>query len=127
MTFTDQLILLLVPILLPPIISLSMVLYQHLIQGLPQRKQALVQQIVNAVVPAVEQGTAKALDGPGKKQAAMQMATVMLKSLHINVPQDMISCMIEAAVYTLNQGKNMARTIPAAAAAPTTAGITSTK
>ena len=106
MTFMDQLILLLVPILLPPIISLSVVLYQHLMQGLPQRKQALVQQVVNAVVPAVEQGTANALHGSDKKQAAMQMATAMLKSLHINVSQDMVSCMIEAAVYTLNQSKN---------------------
>ena len=110
MTFTEQLLLLLIPVLLPPIISLSVVLYQHLIQSLPQRKQALVQQVVNAVVPAVEQGATATLNSADKKQAAMQMATNMLKSLHVNVSPEVVSCMIEAAVYALNQSKPVVST-----------------
>ena len=122
MTFTEQLILLIVPILLPAIISLSAVLYQRLVQGLPAKQQALVQQVVNTVVRAVEQEARNTLDGPGKKQAAMQMATNMLKSLHLNISQDVISSVIEAAVYALNQEQNkvppISTTTPASTPTP---------
>jgi hypothetical protein len=39
MTFTEQLILLIMPIVLPPIVSLSAVMYRHLLQGVPEKKQ----------------------------------------------------------------------------------------
>jgi LL-H family phage holin len=110
MTSMEQLTLLIVLLLLPVIISLSAVWYQHLVQRLPPKQQASVQQVVNTVVRSVEQ-EAKTLDGPGKKKAAMQLVTNMLKSMHINIPQDVIAGVIEATVYDLKQEQNQARTL----------------
>lgn len=102
-----QILLVVLPILLPPLISLSVVMYQHLIQHLPQQMRGLVEEVVHIVVLAVEQTSATLSDSPAKKQAAMKMATEILQSLHVNVSQEMLSTMIEASVFTLNQSKDI--------------------
>jgi Bacteriophage holin of superfamily 6 (Holin_LLH) len=125
MTFTEQLIIVLIPILLPPIISLSVLMYQHLLQHVPDKQRQVVQQVVNTVVPAVEQIAAKELlNSPAKKQKALEMATEMLHNLHINVSQEALSAMIEATVYALNQqqGKDAAPAAPKPAAQPVLVG-----
>jgi hypothetical protein len=97
-----QVALLLLPFVLPLLISLSAVLYQHLLQRLPQKQRAEIDQVVHVVVAAVEQAS-DALEGPVKKQAAMEMAGTLLAYLHISVPREILSCLIEAAVYSLHQ------------------------
>jgi Bacteriophage holin of superfamily 6 (Holin_LLH) len=101
-----QMALVLLPIVLPLLISLSAVLYQHLLQSLPEKRRVEIDQVVHKVVLAVEQAST-ALEGPAKKEAAMEMATSILAYLHISVPQEILSCLIEAAVYSLQQN-NMA-------------------
>ncbi len=101
-----QLAIVILPILLPPLISLSAVLYQHLLQRLPQQKRDLIEQVVRTVVPAVEQTTKNVLSNKEKKQAALDMATKMLNNLHVQVSEDTLSTVIEAAVYAMNQTKS---------------------
>jgi hypothetical protein len=97
-----QVALVLLPIVLPLLISLSAVLYQHLLQRLPQKQRAEIDQVVHVVVAAIEQASG-ALEGPAKKEAAMEMAGALLAYLRISVPREILSCLIEAAVYSLHQ------------------------
>ena len=99
---TMQIALILLPVILPLLISLSAVLYQHLLQRLPQKQREEIDQAVCIVVTAIEQASAT-LDGPAKKQAATEMASSLLAYLHISVPPEILSCLIEAAVYSLHQ------------------------
>lgn len=106
MSLAFQILLVVLPILLPPLISLSVTMYQHLIRRLPEQVRELVEEVVRIVVLAVEQTSTAVLDSPGKKQAAMKMATEILQSLHVPVSQEMLSAMIEATVFALNQSKD---------------------
>lgn len=100
-----QLAAIILPIILPPLISLCVVWYKHMVQQLPQQKRDLVQQIVNTVVHAVEQQLNDAAKSADKKQKAVSLIKEILASLHINVSDGLIDAMIEAAVYTMNQEK----------------------
>lgn len=101
-----QLAIVILPIILPPLISLSAVLYQRLLQHLPQQKRALIEQVVRTAVPAVEQTADSFVSSKAKKQAAIDMATNMLNNLHIQVSEDTLSTLIEATVYAMNQTKS---------------------
>ena len=104
-----QILLVILPILLPPLISLSVILYQHLLSRLPLQVHQLVEEVVHIVILAVEQTSTTFSDSPAKKQAAMKMATELLLSLHVPVSQEMLSAMIEATVFALNQSKAIAK------------------
>ena len=101
-----QIALLLLPIVLPPLTALAALLYQRLLQRLPAQRRAIVEQIVNTVVPAIEQTATDTMSSPQKKQAAMDLASEMLGHLNVRVSPDMLSGMIEATVFALNQSKN---------------------
>ena len=101
-----QLSAIILPIILPPLISLCVVWYKHMLQQLPQQKRDLVEQIVGTVVYAIEQQFDNTLKNPEKKQEATDRIKKILASLHINVTDELIDAMIEAAVYALNQTKN---------------------
>ena len=101
-----QVALLLLPIVLPPLTALAALLYQRLLQRLPAQKRTIVEQIVNTVVPAIEQTATDTMSSPQKKQAAMDLASDMLGHLNVRVSPDMLSGMIEATVFALNQSKN---------------------
>ena len=101
-----QVALLLLPIVLPPLTALAALLYQRLLQRLPAQKRTIVEQIVNTVVPAIEQTATDTMSSPQKKQAAMDLASDMLGHLNVRVSPDLLSGMIEATVFALNQSKN---------------------
>ncbi|MBV9616297.1 MAG: hypothetical protein JO031_12640 [Ktedonobacteraceae bacterium] len=101
-----QVALLLLPIVLPPLTALAALLYQRLLQRLPAQRRAIVEQIVNTVVPAIEQTATDTMSSPQKKQAAMDLASDMLGHLNVRVSPDLLSGMIEATVFALNQSKN---------------------
>ena len=65
-----------------------------------------MEQIVNTVVPAIEQTATDTMSSPQKKQAAMDLASDMLGHLNVRVSSDLLSGMIEATVFALNQSKN---------------------
>ena len=101
-----QLAIVILPIILPPLISLSAIFYQRQIQRLPQQKRDLIEQVVRTVVPAVEQTATEIMDNKEKKQAALDMAKNMLNNLHIQISEDTLSTVIEAAVYAMNQTRS---------------------
>jgi len=106
-----QITLVLLPIVLPPLTALAALLYQRLLQRLPAQKRAIVEQIVGTVVPAIEQTATDTMSSPEKKKAAMDLASSMLSHLNVSVSPDMLSGMIEAAVFALNQSKNASTVI----------------
>lgn len=101
-----QIALAVLPVILPPLISLSALMYQRQLQRLPDNQRTRVEQIVRIVVPAIEQTANNIMTSPAKKQAAMDLATSMLNSLNIHVQPDTLSAMIEATVYAMNQSQN---------------------
>lgn len=101
-----QIAILLLPIVFPPLTALAALVYQRMLQGLPAQKRAIVEQVVNTVVPAIEQTADTTMSNPEKKKAAMDLASSMLGHLNVNVSSDMLSGMIEATVFALNQSKN---------------------
>ena len=101
-----QIAIVLLPIVLPPLTALAALVYQRMLQGLPAQKRAIVEQVVNTVVPAIEQTADATMSSPEKKKAAMDLASSMLGHLNLNVAPDMLSGMIEATVFALNQSKN---------------------
>jgi hypothetical protein len=106
-----QIALVLLPIVLPPLTALAALLYQRLLQHLPAQKRAIVEQIANTVVPAIEQTATNTMSSPDKKKAAMDLASSMLDHLNVNVSPDMLSGMIEATVFALNQSKDASKVV----------------
>ncbi len=104
-----QIALILLPVVLPPLTALSALAYQRVLQSLPAKKREIVDQIVRTVVPAIEQTATSTMSSPAKKQAAMDLASNMLDHLHVTVSPDMLSGMIEATVFALNQSKDASK------------------
>ncbi|GHO52541.1 phage holin, LLH family [Ktedonobacter robiniae] len=98
-----QLLIVLLPIVLPPLISVSSVLYKKLVQNLPNQRRSMVELVVNSVVAAIEQTANDVTTSADKKQAAVTLVQQVLKELHIPASPTTISVMIEAAVYALKQ------------------------
>jgi hypothetical protein len=101
-----QIAIVILPIVLPPLTALAALVYQRMLQRLPAQKRAIVEQIVSTVVPAIEQTADDTMSSPEKKKAAMDLASSMLGHLNVNISSDMLSGMIEATVFALNQSKN---------------------
>ena len=100
-----QLLIVLLPIVLPPLISVSSVLYKKLVQNLPEQRRSIVEQVVNSVVAAIEQTANDVTSSSDKKQAAVTLVQQVLKELGIPASPTTISVMIEAAVYAIKQAQ----------------------
>jgi Bacteriophage holin of superfamily 6 (Holin_LLH) len=111
MTFTEQLIILIIPLVLPPLVALSAVLYQHLLQRVPEKKRELIEKVIGTVVTAIEQTAPAIVGNQEKKQAAMNMASEMLAHLNIKASPATLSAMIESSVYALNQSKDISTNV----------------
>lgn len=106
-----QIAIVLLPIVFPPLTALSALLYQRFLQGLPAQRREIVENIVRTVVPAIEQTATKEMDSPAKKAAAMDLATTMLDHLNVHITPEVLSGMIEATVFALNQGKGASKVV----------------
>ena len=103
----EPFLIVLIPIILPPLIALCGAWYQSLVQKLPLATRDQLQNVARTVVPAVEQIASAQLNGPGKKQLALQQAAQILAHLGIkNVNPDVLSSFIEEAVYAINTAKS---------------------
>ena len=69
-----------------------------------QTKWEWAADIIDAVVLAVEQTTSDALHGDGKKDLAIKHITEILWQNGLDLSQEQISTLIEAAVQELNAG-----------------------
>jgi LL-H family phage holin len=92
--------------LYPFLFALAAVLFHWLVAKLPHNQQAMLNQIVQVAVSAVEQmGAGKT--GLEKKQMAIKMIRDILQGLHITVSPALINALIEAAVYGINQSQSI--------------------
>lgn len=92
--------------LYPFLFALAAVLFHWLVAKLPHNQQAMLNQIVQVAVSAVEQmGAGKT--GQEKKQMAIQMISDILQDLHITISPVLINALVEAAVYGINQSQTI--------------------
>lgn len=90
------------PVYMPILIFLLTTLYQQWLSKLPANQRPVVQGAVSTAVAAVEQTASDVLNGPGKKQLAIEAVQSELAHWNIKVPQTVISAMIEEAVAAMN-------------------------
>ncbi len=99
--------------LYPFLFALAAALFRLLVAKMPPERQALLGQVVQTVVQAIEQmGTG--LTGPEKKMKAEAMISTILQSLHIAVSPALVDALIESAVYGLNQSQVLTSSTPSA-------------
>ena len=99
--------------LYPFLFALAAALFRLLVAKMPPERQALLGQVVQTVVQAIEQmGTD--LTGPEKKMKAEAMISTILQSLHIAVSPALVDALIESAVYGLNQSQVLTSSTPSA-------------
>jgi LL-H family phage holin len=92
--------------LYPFLFALAALLFQRLAAKLPHNQQAMLKQIAQLVVSAVEQmGAGKT--GQEKKQMAVDMIENILQSFHITISSVLIDALVESAVYGINQGQSI--------------------
>jgi len=94
-------LLALAPYLAPPIIAALVVLVKSAIDKLPANKRPFVADIVKTTVAAVEKMAADQLNGPGKKQMAIELVDAQLKHFGMEVPLPVTNALIEEAVLLL--------------------------
>jgi Bacteriophage holin of superfamily 6 (Holin_LLH) len=92
----------LAPYIVPVILAVLGVLVKNAIDHAPTNVRPVVIDAVHSAVAAVEQVASQQLSGPGKKQLAIEYVQKQLDAMHINVPEPVISALIESAVYELN-------------------------
>lgn len=98
-----QILIALAPYLVPLLVFLLGKAYQGFMAQLPANQRPVVQEIVKTAVVAAEKLSSDALNGPGKKQVAIDFIEQELDSWGIKVPSSVISSMIEQAVAALPQ------------------------
>lgn len=92
------LLLALAPYLAPPIIAALVVAVNSAISKLPANKRDFAAGVVNTVVAAVDQMASDQLNGPGKKQMALELIEKELKAFGMQVPESTVNALIEEAV-----------------------------
>lgn len=85
--------------ILTPIVTYAV---NRILANLPTNERAMVTAAVRTGVSAAEQMASDNLNGPGKKQIALEMIEKQLTTWHINVPSSVINALVEEAVYLIN-------------------------
>jgi LL-H family phage holin len=106
-----QILVVAAPYVVPVLLALLTVAVKAIINRLPSNVQPQVQQAVSNAVQAVEQMSASTPSSAVKKQMAINFVKQQLTTMHISLPDDVISALIESAVYDLN----LLKTAPASA------------
>lgn len=122
-----QLFLVVLPFLLAVVVVPAA---RWLISKLPSEKQALATKLVHQAVTAVEQLAIKAtssLSSDQKKALAKELADTLLKSAGIKLSDDVVSTLIESAVFLLNQAGQASATASAVITPLPPIGSTSVK
>lgn len=103
MSFSEQLILVIVPIILPIVVGVVAYLVRSGIERLPANKRAFAASLVQTMVTAAEQSAS--VSGPTKKQDVLQAVQASLSHFKMSVPEQLLSNLIDETVYSLNQSK----------------------
>lgn len=104
-----QVLLALAPYLVPVLIAIltPIVTYavNRLLSRLPVTQRTIVTSIVRSGVAATEQMADSSLNGPGKKQFALELIEKQLAAHHIQVSASELNSLIEETVFALNSAK----------------------
>lgn len=119
----EQIILVAIPILLPPLVGAVIFFVNAQLSKLPANQRVFVQQIVGSSVAAVEQSASGQLNDVGKKQLAIQFVEAELKHWNINIPESIVSSLIEEAVAFLPKTNTPEKVVEVAAPVPATAAV----
>lgn len=96
-----SLLLALAPYLVPPLVAVLSVLVKNAFSKLPANQRDLIKQVAQTAVVATEQTASQALNGPGKKQLAVDFVETELSHWGIKAPSGLVSTLIEEAVAAL--------------------------
>jgi hypothetical protein len=109
--------------LYPFLFALAAVLFHQMVAKLPHNQQAILKQVVQTAVNAVEQiGAGKT--GEEKKQMAIKMIADILHSLHSTASPALIDALVESTVYGINQSRSTKFPIaPAGPLSPNTPAV----
>lgn len=101
----SQLLIALAPYVVPVLVALLTPIVTYavntILSKLPINQRAIVSAAVHTGVTAAEQMADATLNGPGKKQMALELIEKQLATWHIAVPSSVVNAMVEEAVYTL--------------------------
>jgi hypothetical protein len=100
-----QILLALAPYVVPPLVALLVYLVKKAIDRLPANQRVVVSGIVRTSVAAADQLASDQLNGPGKRQVALEMIEAQLKHMHIDVPAPVVNALIEEAVLALHMAR----------------------
>ena len=89
------------PIYMPILIAVVAALYKQWVSRLPANQRPVVQAIVHTGVSNAEQVASAELNGPGKKELAIEIIEQELAHWNLSVPSSVISAMIEETVSEL--------------------------
>ena len=106
-TFADVL-LALAPYVAPVIAAGLVMLVRSMIEKLPAQQRAFVSGIVQTSVAAIEQTASADLNGPAKKQLALELIEKQLASFHVSVAPAVIDSLLEEAVMAINAARGAA-------------------
>lgn len=99
----EQVILALIPYIVPSIIALIIYIYHQMFQRLPQKQRDALDQLATPIVQMVEQ-VYKNATPEEKKAAALHTIDLAFKAFGIPEPDSaIINAFIESAVYELNR------------------------
>lgn len=96
-----QILLALAPYVGPPLAALEIYLVKKAIDSLPANKRNLILPVVRTAVTAASQMASDNLNGPGKRQIALELIEKELAHYNISIPSSVLNGMIEEAVKAL--------------------------
>lgn len=108
----QQIILALIPYVVPSVIGLAVYVYHQIFQALPQKQRDALEQLATPIVQMVEQVYGSQPD-QAKKAEAVNAIKLGFKALNLPVPDDaLMNAFIESAVFEMNRLKSNTNTQP---------------
>jgi len=102
----EQVVLALIPYVVPSIIGLAVYVYHQAFQALPQKQRDALEQLATPIVQMVEQVYGSQPDQT-KKAEAINAIKLGFKAFNLPVPDDaLINAFIESAVFEMNRLKS---------------------
>lgn len=91
---------------IPPLMSILgavlVILVKAAFERMPSNVQPLLKEVAKTAVSSTEQVASAELNGPGKKEKAIEFFQEQLAHYHLDVPLPVISAVIEEAVREMN-------------------------
>lgn len=102
MSLFEQVLIAAAPYLVPLILAVLTVLVKAAFERMPSNVQPTLKAAAKTAVAAVEQIAGAELNGPGKKEKAIELVEDQLSHFGFKVPTAIISAVIEEAVKEMN-------------------------